>query len=294
MPDTALDSDSSMPLNFSFEKLFAGKWIAGAHMEDAIDRARRLNRHGIGTILNYLGEDFKDKKDTQDAVSTYISLIKKIHDGNVRADIAVKPTQIGLSISYMYAAKNYSAILEYARKNGVFVWLDMESHRYVEDTIKLYLEHLSSHKKKDTGICIQSYLRRSRRDISKIVKRNGVIRLVKGAYKESDSIAYANRAEVTENYSKLMKYLFAHADRFTIATHDMKMIELALSLDRSMHKDMTLAMLNGIRNRYALSIAKKENVYIYVPFGSRWVDYSIRRLRELSNAVIIVRSLFSR
>lgn len=283
-----------MPLNFSFEKLLAGKWIAGAHMEDAIEKATMLNRQGVGAILNYLGEDFEDKKDAQDAIDTYISLIEKIHDGNVQADIAVKPTQIGLRISYVYAAKNYSTILEYARKKNVFVWLDMESYRYVEDTIKLYLEHLSSHRKKDTGICIQSYLKRSRRDIDRIVKRNGVIRLVKGAYKESNLIAYASRAEVTENYSELMRYLFAHATRFTIATHDMKMIGLALHLNRVRHREVTLAMLNGIRNKYAIHLAKMENVYVYVPFGGRWVDYSIRRLRELSNAVIIVRSLFSR
>lgn len=284
-----------MSVDSFFERLLAGRWIAGPLIEDAIRRARMLNRKGIGAILNYLGEDFADKDDVDLSVHKYLKLIDAIHGAKVRADVSVKPTQIGLAISYAYASANYSKILERARKYHTFVWLDMESHGYVDDTIRLYLEHLERGNRKDTGICVQSYLRRSGSDVKRIVKAGGIIRLVKGAYKESAAMAYANRAETTANYAKLMKYLFGNSGRFTIATHDTSLIDSARALNAARHKDVTYAMLNGIKDGYARELASgRENVYVYVPFGERWVDYSVRRLRELSNALLIVRSLFSR
>ncbi len=284
-----------MSVDSFFERLLAGRWIAGPLIEDAIRRARMLNRKGIGAILNYLGEDFADKDDVDLSVHKYLKLIDAIHGAKVRADVSVKPTQIGLAISYAYASANYSKILERARKYHTFVWLDMESHGYVDDTIRLYLEHLERGNRKDTGICVQSYLRRSGSDVKRIVKAWGIIRLVKGAYKESAAMAYANRAETTANYAKLMKYLFGNSGRFTIATHDTSLIDSARALNAARHKDVTYAMLNGIKDGYARELASgRENVYVYVPFGERWVDYSVRRLRELSNALLIVRSLFSR
>ncbi len=284
-----------MSVDSFFERLLAGRWIAGPLIEDAIRKARMLNRKGMGAILNYLGEDFADKDDVDLSVHKYLKLIDAIHGAKVRADVSVKPTQIGLAISYAYASANYSKILERARKYHTFVWLDMESHGYVDDTIRLYLEHLERGNRKDTGICVQSYLRRSSSDVRRIVRAGGIIRLVKGAYKESAAMAYANRAETTANYAKLMKYLFGNSGRFTVATHDTNLIDSARALNAARHKEVTYAMLNGIRDRYARELAAShENVYVYVPFGERWVDYSVRRLRELSNALLIVRSLFSR
>lgn len=284
-----------MALNSFFERLLAGRWIAGPSIQDAVDRTEKFNRKGIGTILNYLGEDFRDKGSVEQAVEKYLKLIKSVHDSRIKADISVKPTQIGLSISYRYASANYARILDAARHRHLFVWLDMEDHRHVDRTIRLYLEHLKARRKKDTGICIQAYLRRSGIDMARIVGKGGVIRLVKGAYRESARIAYGSKKGTDENYSKLMKYLFDKSDQFTIATHDAAMIEQARHLQSIRHRNVTFAMLNGIRDKYAENLARKHmKVYIYVPFGERWVDYSLRRLHELSNALLVIRSLFSR
>lgn len=277
-----------------FEKLLAGRWIAGRRIEDAVHRTKELNGRGMGAILNYLGEEFTDRNDVEDAVNKCLKLINAVHSNGIRADVSVKPTQIGLRISYAYAASNYLRILRHARRYHVFVWLDMEGFESVDDTIRLYLDNLGVSKVKSTGICIQSYLKRSGGDVRRITGMGGVIRLVKGAYKESASIAYTDRAGVTAHYARLMKYLFEHSNTFTIATHDSAMIDRAIRLNEIHSRNVTLAMLNGIRNRYAEHLAASRRVYIYVPFGERWVDYSIRRLRELSNALLIARSLFSR
>lgn len=273
----------------SLEHIFAGRWIAGPDIEDALREAKRLNKLGVGAIVNYLGEDYHRKEVVEDAVQTYLTLIKEIRKRKLKADISTKITELGDLISKQYLLENYSKIVDSAAKNKVFVWLDMEEHSRVDDTIKLYRSKMM---KGNTGICIQSYLRRSMKDI-KSLPPIATIRLVKGAYSESEKIAFRTRKETTENYVKLMGYLFKHEKRFTIGTHDTEIITEARHLNRIYKRDVTYAMLKGVRNRYLIGLAKKEKVAIYVPFGKEWVRYSYRRLRESSNLKLIIVSFLS-
>lgn len=278
-----------MAIGDLIEKAVAGKWIAGESINDAIDVAKKLNAKGVAAMINYLGEDLKKEEEVNDAMRCYRSLIFAASAYQVRTSIAVKPTQIGLTVSKKTANKNYSELAALARKYGIFVWLDMEAHEYVDDTIDLYNSEVRNC---NVGICIQSYLRRSQNDIKSLVKKGGVIRLVKGAYREDVKIAYANRAETTKNYSDLMKYLFKNSRHFMIATHDEGLIKEALELKKGHKAHVSFAMLNGIRNEYAFKLAKKrEDVSVYVPFGGRWVSYGYRRLKELENSKLILRSL---
>ena len=280
----------SMGVSSVVEKAVAGRWIAGQDILDAIAVARKLNKSNIIAMINYLGEDLVSKKTTDDAVETYLQLINEIKASKVKAQISVKITQLGEPTNFKQAESNYKAIVNAARKAGIFVWLDMEEYNHVDHTIKLYKTQL---KKKGVGICIQSYLRRSLDDIKKLVEHKAVIRLVKGAYSEhSKRIAYTTRKSNTENYSVLMQYLFRHGESFMIATHDLNLVEEALTLQRSYRRDVTFAMLNGIRNQYAAQLAKMNKVALYVPFGKQWVAYSYRRLREEGHATTIVKSLF--
>ncbi|MCL5100339.1 MAG: proline dehydrogenase family protein [Candidatus Marsarchaeota archaeon] len=272
------------------QKIFAGRWIAGPYRKDAIERARKFNSVGIGAIINYLGEDFVDKSDIDDAVSTYIDLIEHIESSGVRASISVKPTQIGLLMGRKLAMKNYSKIVKSARQHNVFVWLDMEAHEYVDDTIRLYESEVHD---KGVGICIQSYLRRSYSDVINVVRDKGIVRLVKGAYKENETIAYMRRSTVTKNYLKLMRYVFRNSEEFMIATHDKNIIRDAINLNKKYGKKMHLAMLNGITDDCAMKIADEElSIWLYIPFGNRWIDYAYRRLREGNNAKLLVESIF--
>ena len=127
---------------------------------------------------------------------------------------------------------------------------------------------------------------------SQIVKAGGKIRLVKGAYRENSTVGYPKRAESTANYVKIMQYLFENSSEFTLGTHDDNMIKEAMALQKKYKRKITFAMLKGVRRNLASEISKKYNMEIYVPFGESWVDYSFRRLKEMENSFLILRSIF--
>ena len=271
------------------EKALAGRWIAGSKINDAIAVGKKFNSHGIKVIVNYLGEGLRDKAQVKDSIRAYNGLILAIRKADIDAEISVKASQLGLSISRSLAEKNYSRLVKVARKSGIFVWLDMEEHRYVDETIGLYKTELRGG---GVGICIQSYLKRSHDDLRGLVRLKAVVRLVKGAYKTNSRMAYGSRQMTTENYVRLMTYLFKNADGFTIATHDLSIIEEAIEQNRSYRRNVTYSMLNGIRNAEAVRLAATNKVAVYVPFGERWLDYAFRRLKEEGHLTLIIRSIF--
>ncbi len=278
-----------MGLSGFAEKLIAGRWIAGATLDDAVRRSKQLNGMGYKVTLNYLGEALREKAEMERATAVYMGLINAIHRNRLNADISIKPTQIGVGSDVGYAKKAYSGIVSAARNAHVYTWLDMESHQYVDATIRLCL---GESKKGMVGICIQSYLKRSASDIRRVVRAGCGVRLVKGAYSESSRIAYASRDAVENNYISLMHYLFRHSDNFIIATHDTRLIEEAEELNKTYRRHVEYAMLNGIRNSYSKMLVKRgESVLLYVPFGEKWLDYSYRRLRELGHLSLVLRSL---
>jgi proline dehydrogenase len=284
-----VSSAPEMEIGSFVEKAVAGRWIAGAEVSDAIEVAKSFNKHRIRGIINFLGEDLDDKRQVDATVTTYLSLIDEIGRRGIKADISIKITQLGYDIDEKIAKSNYERVVRAARKKDVFVWLDMEEHRYVDPAIRLYKSQL---RRGGVGICIQSYLKRSGDDVRKLVNMNGVIRLVKGAYKEGPRLAFASRAQATQNYLLLMNYLFRHSEKFMVATHDIRIIDEALLLNRSYRRDVTFAMLNGIRNGYAVQLATTNKVAVYIPFGRRWFAYSLRRLKEEGHLNLIVRSFF--
>lgn len=279
-----------MSLNQIVEKLVAGRWIAGESIADAIYVAKVLNTYGITAQINYLGEAFTEKSDVEKTVKTYRSLIDVASREKIKFSIALKLTELGLLINKSLALKNYSALVSYARSKNVFVFIDMEEHEYIDDTIRIYETEV---KKGSVGICIQSYTRRSQDDIKRLVKKGAVIRLVKGAYKENDKIAYQTRQEITQNYIRLMDYLFKNSKRFMIATHDEEIISNALLQKKKSKADVSFEMLKGIRNKRAFELRQNgEDVSVYLPFGPKWIQYASRRLREAENIGLVLRSLF--
>lgn len=281
-----------MDINNSIEKFFSGRWIAGAHIEDALKVAKKFNSKNMTAIINYLGEAINDKSMIEKTLERYLFIISKIKENNLNAEISLKPTQLGLGFDEKLLFDSYAKIVGEAKRNNIFVWLDMEESNFIGDTIKLYYSQIDS---KNTGICIQAYLKRSSIDVKDITRKEGIIRLVKGVYKESDAVAFQGREEITKNYVELMRYLFENSKRFMIATHDLSIIESAMSLNKKYNRTVEYAMLNGIRNRYAARLAKEgEDVCIYVPFGEQWTKYAYRRLREGGHALLIFKSLFEK
>ncbi len=269
------------------QKIFAGRWIAGPDEKSAISIGKKLSALKIKPIFNYLGEELSDKKNVTETVDTYLKLLDLIKKDNITCSISIKPTQIGSLISKNELEENYAKLIKKAKKLNVFTWLDMESYESVDSTISLYLNlDNNSH----AGICLQSYLRRTIKDAQKITKNDGIIRLVKGAYSESKDISY-NRTDSTVNYLQIMKYLFKNSQNFMLATHDLNIIKTSFYFSRLYKKMPDYAMLYGIRNKLALKLAKNHNMYLYVPFGTSWLSYSYRRLRESSNLMLLLRSL---
>ncbi|MHB1829778.1 MAG: proline dehydrogenase family protein [Candidatus Micrarchaeaceae archaeon] len=270
--------------------IFARKWIGGITISDAIKASRELNSSGKKVIINYLGEDFSDNPKVDRDVGVYSQILMEMHKHGIRGSIAVKPTQLGLCINYRVFFSNYERILKHAKKYGIFVWLDMEDYMTVGDTIKAYMKLFKKYK--NAGICIQSKLRRSLKDVKAIVRGAGIIRLVKGAYKARPGIAYMSKSEVDSNYIECMDYLFNNSKKFMVATHDGRIIDEAKALERKHGTRAMFGMLKGIRPGLASSLASSgEDIYIYVPFGDEWLNYSIRRLKELEHSLLIARSI---
>jgi proline dehydrogenase len=271
----------------SLAEIPARRWIAGRKLEDAINTVRELNSAGLSAIINHLGEDVTDKAYVKNAVKTSMDIIDAIRRNKLKADLAVKLTDLGLDIDFGFCSKNYKEVVKYAKRKGVFVWIDMEEAEFVGETIKIYS---SAIKMGNVGICIQSYLKRSMEDLEKLDKR-AVIRLVKGAYVDKVN-GFRTRKETTGNYVLLMDYIFKNFKHFTIGTHDSSLIDIALSMNNKYKRDVTYAMLKGVRNDYAVEIAKKkQKVSIYVPFGEEIIGYTYRRLKELSNLKLIIKSI---
>lgn len=271
--------------------VFAKKWIGGTTIEEAIKESKKLNELGENVILNHLDEDLSEKPKIRENVDIYLKLLEEMKGKKIKGSIAVKFTQLGLKIDYQLFLANYERIIKKAHKLGIFVWADMEDYQYVDNTIRSYLQ---MHKKyNNIGICIQSKLRRSLGDIKKIVKDGGIIRLVKGAYKNHDGITYNSKPEIDRNYEKCMYYLFNHSKRFMIATHDDNLIDKAIKYERKYRRNIMFGMLKGIRPNLCLSLSRAgQNMNVYVPFGEDWVAYSIRRLKEKEHSMLVLRSIF--
>ncbi len=279
-----------MNISASIEKAIAGRWIAGYYPKDALDRAAFLNSKKIGAIVNYLGEEVRDRRKVAEAVETYLHMISVFRKRRMRAALSIKPTQIGMRINRRLMRSNYSRIVKEAKRSGIFIWLDMESSDTVDGTISLYMDCI---RQGNTGICIQAYLRRSMADSIELVRHGATIRLVKGAYSTRPELRYSSRHGTDMNYMRIMRMLFEKSRRFMIATHDSRLINEAIRENKHARKKVSFAMLNGIRNAYAMHLARSGlDMNLYVPFGADWVGYGIRRLTEQRHLSLIVRSMF--
>jgi proline dehydrogenase len=267
----------------------AKRWVAGYNADEAIEAALDTNSHGMSAILNFLGEDITDTKLVDMTVNEYLLVMDLMHAKKVHGCVSVKPTQLGLTIDYDMCLQNFSRLAVKARELGQFIWLDMESVKSTEDTIAIYLD---LYKQYDMiGVAVQSYLRRSASDLLHIIECGGKVRLVKGAYNEAEEHVFIRDEEVNANYSKLMKTLFESNNYFAIATHNSDLIEEAISMGKN--TKFEFQMLKGIRDELKLELITKGFVVSeYIPYGSQWLPYSVRRIMERKrNLLLLARSL---
>ena len=271
---------------------FARHWIAGETSGEAIKIAKKKNQEGFGVIINYLGEHIIDKIEALRNAEENIQLLDTIHQEKVYVSISIKLSQLGLLIDKDLCRSNVEKIVSNATSKYIFVWIDMENSPFTDDTIDIYLDIL--HKYGNSGIAIQANLKRSENDVKRITGEGGNIRLVKGAYSEQKDIAFSKRSDITKNFSMLMGYLFYKSAFFAIASHDELLINEAIEVNKTHKRRIEFQMLMGVRDELKHELVSKGfNVVDYIPYGTAWIPYTVRRLKERKrNILLVLRSLF--
>jgi proline dehydrogenase len=276
----------------------AKKWVSGNTYKNALSTAKICNSKGISAILNFLGEDNNSSTAIEATVKEYFSLLNLLEDNRIDGCISIKPTQIGLTIGSDKCWYNLRQIARRAKSLDRFMWMDIESFQFVEDTIAIYLELLKDYN--NVGVAIQSYLKRSRSDLLHLLEQGAIVRLVKGAYREDKSIAFQSMEKINSNFSKLTEMLFEYSNTnnniFAIATHDPRLIDEAIVLSKKYNIDnrkFEFQLLMGIHDKMKEDLVKRGyRVSEYIPYGSQWLPYSIRRIRERKrNILLLARSL---
>lgn len=278
------------------------KWIAGYDIEEALNCAINANLRGFKCIINYLGEDLKNPEIVKNTVTEYKKLINKMKNKKINGSISIKPTQIGLSIDVNYCLNNLLEIISIAKKNHIFIWIDMESFETVQSTLLIYQKVFEENNQ--IGIVLQSYLKRSYSDLTKLLKYDANVRLVKGAYHEHEENAYQRKSEIDNNYLEMVKLLFFQNKDirknqiFAIATHDSNIIDKSLnlfSITNLTKEHLKFQFLKGIREKLKIDLLNRGfTVEEYIPYGDNWLPYSLRRIREKkSNILLLMRSLIS-
>lgn len=263
---------------------FASRFVAGEKLDEAIQAARALNEKGISASLDLLGESVTDEAEAGRSRDEVIEILDRIAETGVDANVSIKPTQMGLDLGEEICAANVSKVLERAREHDIFVRLDMEGSPYVEGTLKLFTERLHPEFGNLTGVVIQSYMRRSAADVEKLVDMQARVRICKGAYAEPEKIAFQARQEVSDSYAALMERLVKDGNYPGIATHDEALVKRTVEFvekEKISPDRFEFQMLYGVRRDLQEQLRKDGyNVRVYIPFGTQWYPYLMRRLAE--------------
>jgi proline dehydrogenase len=283
---------------WSFAWRTASRFVAGAKIEDALRVIRELNTKGINVTLDHLGEHTSTPEEASEATSAIISTLDAIKKSGLCANVSIKLTQIGLGLDERVCRQNLERILDRGRENGNFVRIDMEDTPYTDQTIGLY-HQMRRNGFKNVGMVLQSYLYRTEADARQLLADKTPIRLVKGAYQEPADKAFPKKADVDANYDLIAKIMMDAALAAkaplgssdgcfppipAVATHDEHRIDFArqyaekIGLPRAAFE---FQMLYGIRRDLQDQLAQEGyHVRVYVPFGTHWYPYYMRRLAE--------------
>jgi proline dehydrogenase len=278
----------------SWGRRLAARFIAGEALEDAVRAVRALNGEGFDSTLDCLGESVHDASAAREASATYLGILDRLAAERLRSHVSIKLTQLGLAIDETLALENLAALSERARQLGNFIRIDMEGSAYTESTLRVF-RRLNA-PREVLGMVIQSYLRRSEKDVGELLKCGSRIRLVKGAYQEPPELAFPRKADVDANFVKLMGMMLASGAFHAIATHDERMIAATLEFvrGRGIKPDrFEFQMLYGIRRQLQRDLLRRGyRVRVYVPYGKQWYAYFMRRLAERpANLIFLLRNL---
>jgi proline dehydrogenase len=271
----------------------ARRFVAGEQLSEALEAVRRLNAAGLAATLDFLGEGVTSRERAEASGRAYGRILDAVHASGVRSHLSLKLTQLGLDVDEVLCHRILREILD--RAGGTFVRIDMESSRYTDRTLRLF-EALWAEGRRNVGVVIQSYLRRSARDVERLIALGARVRLVKGAYAEPPSVAFPRKADVDVNFARLAARLLGAGTYPAIATHDERLIEEAIRTAASLGvapDRFEFQLLYGVRRDLQMRLAQRGyRVRIYVPFGEEWYPYFMRRLAERpANVWFVLRSM---
>lgn len=274
---------------------FARRFIAGETIDEALQAARVIQDQGYLLTLDYLGESVRTHEEAAAATSEYLRLQQVIAASGIERNVSLKLTQLGLDIDRATCVDNMRRILGPASELGFFIRIDMEDSAHTAVTLDVF-ETLWRQDYRNVGIVLQSYLRRTEADLARVLGLGARVRLVKGAYREPGAVAFPSRGDVESHFVTAMRQLLDSGQYHAIATHDPAMIEatVAYARSRGIAPDrFEFQMLYGIRRDLQASLtAQGYRVRIYLPFGTQWFPYFMRRLGERpSNVTFLLRSL---
>ena len=278
----------------------SGRFVAGTTVEDALRVTRTLNAAGLAVSIDNLGENVTSSDEARHSAGLYHELLAGISAESLKANVSLKLTHMGLDIDPHLAREQVSELVAQASsmqpKN--FVRVDMEGSPYTQRTLDLVHElHAIPANRGCVGAVIQSYMRRSEEDVAQLLREGIRIRLCKGAYKEPLELAFQAKSEVDANYIRLMKVLLKSGIYHGLATHDEKIIREAQAFAgaEAIPKDsFEFQMLYGIRRDLQRSLVREGwRMRVYVPFGTEWYPYLMRRLAERpANVKFVAKNLF--
>lgn len=268
--------------------LGAEKFVAGTDLPSAARKVRELNKHGISVTLDKLGEFVNDREEATEAKNNVLAVIEHIHSEGLDSHVSLKLTQLGLDIEKEFCLENMREILGKASEYNMFVNIDMEKYIHYQPTLDILQELRKEYN--NVGTVMQSYLHRTQDDLEDL--KDVRLRITKGAYKESEDVAYQTKEEIDANYLEVVKKRL-QGDAFTsIATHDHNIINEVKTFvsENNIDKDkFEFQMLYGFRTEMQYALAKEGyNFCTYIPFGDDWFGYFMRRLAERPQNINLV------
>jgi len=253
---------------------FAARFVAGETVDDAVAALKQLNAAGTSASLDLLGEAVGGAAEARAARDVYLQTLDRIHRARADSHVSVKLTQMGLDIDEGLCVRQYDS----------FVRIDMEGSAYTERTLWLFTERFHPEFGNAVGVVLQSYLRRTERDVADMIARGARVRLCKGAYKEPPEVAFPAKRDVDASYIRCMEQLLERGTYPGIATHDVRIIAHAKAFARRQGiapARFEFQMLYGVRRDLQHALRREGwNVRVYVPFGEQWYPYLMRRLAE--------------
>jgi proline dehydrogenase len=264
-------------------RYFAGRYIAGEELSDAVQTVKKLNAEGCMATLDVLGEDITERHEAIASRDEILKVLQTIKKENLDSNVSIKPTQLGLNLDRDFCLENTRIIVQAAKEMNSFVRMDMEDSSTTDGIIWLYKTIRKDFS--NTGIVLQAYLRRTKDDAKKIIQDGyGNFRFCKGIYVEPEAIAFKQKEEVRQKFLETLSMMWDMKAYVGVATHDDELVNAAVKFiaERKLQRnEYEFQMLLGVKPELRRKLVRDgHRVRVYVPFGKHWYGYSTRRFKE--------------